>query len=61
MAATIKTTITTKQTKNTQVHNGKLPMSHGNQLHIPLTNYYLLAVQQEPYKKQKKLKKLLQS
>ena len=26
-------------------------MSHGSKLHIPLTNYHLLDVQQEPYKK----------
>ena len=29
----------------------QMPMLYGSKLHIPPTNYHLLAVQQEPYKK----------
>ena len=29
----------------------QIPVLYGRKLHIPPTNYYLLAAQQEPYKK----------
>ena len=33
------------------MHNGKIPVPYGSMLHIPLTNYLLLAAKQEPYLK----------
>ena len=32
----------------------QIPVSYGSKLHIPSTNYHLLAARQEPYKKKKK-------
>ena len=34
----------------------QIPVSYGSKLHIPPTNYHLLAAQQEPYKKSLTLK-----
>ena len=33
------------------LNNGKYQCHHGNMLHIPATNYHLLAANREPYQK----------